>query len=126
MKRTLLTRSVRQMDEFGRRNILMHRILGLVTTVIFVTLGMVAANAGNPNVPTWSPYALIGSNAEPPVTTPGRMILPPSKRSPMTEGRSAYTINNPEGPLNDYYKDVGLSDDPADCATKGCAISNGS
>jgi len=40
------------------------------------------------------------------------------------ESHSPYTLANPEGPLNDYYKPVGLSDDLGDC-NKGCAAGGG-
>jgi hypothetical protein len=92
----------------------MNKMMVLGTTAIFVALGGVEANAGNPNVPSWSPYAIMGYDA----------THPTMKFEPMIEGRSSYTNENLEGPLNDYYKGVGLSDNPEDC-NRGCAVSNG-
>jgi hypothetical protein len=51
-------------------------ILGAATT--FVTLGVSAAYADNPNVPFWSPYATMGHDYTPAAAT-------------MTEGRAADT-----------------------------------
>jgi hypothetical protein len=95
----------------------MHRLLSIGALAIVVGLGAAEANAANlnPNVPSWSPYAMMGySGAASEMTPP-----------PLTEGRSAYTLHNPEGPLNDYYRKSGLSDRREDCATYGCATSNG-
>ena len=103
------------------RNLLMAGTAGL-----FLVLGAAGAiaNAQDLNVHSRSPYAAARHSAAP----VARM------RRPMIEGRaaytnvsplgararSAYTLDNPEGPLNDFYKGVGLSDDVNDC-NKGCA-----
>ncbi len=92
----------------------MRKALTLGAVVTVVAFGQLGANAGTRNVPSWSPYATIETDP----------ALPVMNASPMVEGRSAYTIDNPEGPLNDFYKGVGLSDNPDDC-NKGCAVSNG-
>ena len=49
-------------------------------------------------------------------------------RPPLAEGRTAYkvdsperyTLDNPEGPLNDFYRKSGLSDRLEDCTSYGC------
>jgi len=87
----------------------MIKIPMLALAAFFLWHGSIEANATNPNVPSWSPYSTMSYG-------PASRVL---KRGPAIEGRSAYTLNNPEGPLNDYYKDVGLSDDIDDC-NRGC------
>jgi hypothetical protein len=89
----------------------MRKITMLGAAAMIIACGAAEANAAgpNPNVPTWSPYSIMGYGAGPMVRW----------RAPIIEGRSAYTLNNPEGPLNDYYKGVGMSDDINDCNT-GC------
>ena len=96
----------------------MHRLLSIGALAIVVGLGAAEANAANlnPNVPSWSPYATMGYSGG---------VASEMTMSPLTEGRSAYTLHNPEGPLNDYYRKSGLSDRREDCATYGCATSNG-
>ena len=92
----------------------MREMLELGTAAISVTFGGVVVNAPNPNAPSWSLYAITGYDAAP-------LAM---KSAPTTEGRSAHTIANPEGPLNDYYKGVGLSDDQEDC-NRECADCDG-
>jgi len=89
------------------RNVLM---LGTVTAVLVVSAFSGAANAANPNVPSWSPYTMIQVPAAP----------------PMVEGRAAFVGPTWAGPGNGPvdYKSVGLSDNPDDC-NKGCAVSTG-
>ena len=48
-----------------------------------------------------------------------------SWQPPVRHSHSAYTLHNPEGPLNDYYRRSGLSDRREDCASYGCSVSNG-
>ena len=91
----------------------MRMTILLATAAIYIGVGAVEANAAipGPNVSSWSTY----SNA----------TAPSAIRGPAIERHSPYTLNNPEGPFNDFYKGVGLSDDPGDCASKGCSVSNG-
>jgi hypothetical protein len=107
----------------------MRKILMLATAAIAVNVGGIEANAGNPNVPSWSPYAVMGHDPAPSAIGARRMSEGRAAYTNLSPAgspvRSAYTLSNPEGPLNDYYKDVGLSDDINDC-NKGCAAGNGS
>ena len=48
-----------------------------------------------------------------------------ASQPPVRHTRSAYSLHNPEGPLNDYYRRSGLSDRREDCASYGCSVSNG-
>jgi len=107
------------------RNLLMAGTAGL-----FLALGAAgaSANAQNLDVHSTSAHAIRAHSVAP----ASRM------RRPMIEGRaaytnlrssgvhagSAYTLDNPEGPLNDFYKGVGLSDDVNDC-NNGCAGGTG-
>lgn len=106
----------------------MRKMLVIATAAVAVTLGGAAANAANPNVPAWSPYAIMGYGAAPAAIKPGPMIWGRAADTNASPGSapvpSRYTLHNPEGPLNDYYKGVGLSDDRNDC-NNGCALSNG-
>ena len=99
------------------RNLVVAGTLGL-----FFALGASSdmANAGNPNVPSWSPYAIMG--AAPQAAPTHAPVI--ERRAAAMLNNAAATLNNPEGALNDYYKDVGLSDDPDDC-NRGCAVHNG-
>ena len=76
--------------------------------------------------PSFQALAPAAMNEERAAFVAGDPAPPATRQAPMIEGRSAYTLDNPEGPLNDYYKGAGLSDDPDDCASLGCAVSNGS
>ena len=95
----------------------MRNLLVLGTAAAALAFGAVndAANASNPNVPSWSPYAIIGYGAAP------RTIA----LRPMIERRAAAVIS-PDSAASGYvdYKSVGLSDNPEDC-NNGCAVSNG-
>jgi hypothetical protein len=86
-------------------------ILGTVTAALAVSAFGGAANAANPNVPSWSPYTLINV---------------PVARA-MDEGRAAIVEPDRSSAANGAvdYKSVGLSSNPADC-NNGCAVSNGS
>lgn len=68
----------------------MRKILMLGTAAIVVTLGGVKANADNPHVPSWSPYAIMGDDAAPPAA-PGAM-----EPGPMIERRAAYANAHPD------------------------------
>jgi hypothetical protein len=92
----------------------MRKILVLATAAMLVALGGVTISAAPLPGPSWRLHAKIGRQAGHPAI----------RREPMTEGRAAYTIVSPGKNLNDYYRDVGLSNDPEDC-NKGCALSNG-
>ncbi len=85
-------------------------MLGTVTAALAVGAFGGAANAANPNVPSWSPYTLIQVPAAP----------------AMGEGRAALVGPAWAGPANGFvdYKSVGLSSNPDDC-NNGCAVSNG-
>ena len=97
----------------------MRKLLVCSTLAIAIGLGAAEANAENlnPDVSSWSPFAIMGHLGA---------------RPPLTEGRSAYTVDsperyalhNPEGPLNDYYRSSGLSDRREDCASYGCSVAN--
>jgi hypothetical protein len=95
-----------------RKEYPMRKLLILATVTAALAVGAFggAANAANPNVPSWSPYT---------------MIHVPASR-PMSEGRAAFVAPNwaglANGPVD--YKSVGLSDNPDDC-NNGCALSNG-
>jgi hypothetical protein len=97
----------------------MRRLIMFGTMAIGFAFGATLADAANPNVPSWSPYAMMESGGAAPTMT----------RPPLTERRAAYvgdnperyTLHNPEGPLNDYYRKSGLSDRSEDCASYGCA-----
>lgn len=106
----------------------MRKILMFATAAFVVNVGGIEAKAGNPNVPSWSPYAMMGYDPAPPAIGARRMSEGRAANTNLSPAappvRSAYTLDNPEGPLNDYYKDVGLSDDINDC-NKGCAVGNG-
>lgn len=54
--------------------------------------GVGAANAANPNVPSWSPYAIGTYQAGPPASVPGRPAYGDEQApgSTMVEGRAAY------------------------------------
>jgi hypothetical protein len=88
----------------------MRKLIGCSTLAIVICLSAAKANAENlnPNVSSWSPCAPMGY----------RGATPDLIRTALTEGRAAYTFRNPErytlpnpeGPLNDYYRDSGLSD----------------
>ena len=102
----------------------MRKLLACSTLAIVIGLGTTDANAEklNPYVSFWSPYAPIEY----------RGVTPDMIRTPLTEGRATnefhnperYTLHNPEGPLNDYYRENGLSDRLGDCASYGCATGN--
>jgi hypothetical protein len=102
----------------------MRKLIACSTLAIAICLSAAKANAENlhPNVSFWSPYAPMGY----------RGVTPDMIRTPLTEGRAAYTfvnperytLHNPEGPLNDYYRDSGLSDRLEDCASYGCSTGN--
>ena len=79
----------------------------LATAAVFIALAGVEANAGNPNVPSWSPYAIMDVGASSPAAKPRAMV----------EHRAAYV--NPNGAPVDY-KSVGLSGNREDC-NSGCA-----
>jgi hypothetical protein len=92
----------------------MRMTILLGAAAIYIGVGAVEAYAAipGPHIPSWPTY----SKASAPSAT---------MRGPAIERHSPYTLNNPEGPLNDFYKGVGLSDDPSDCASEGCSVSNG-
>ncbi|WP_158814319.1 hypothetical protein [Methylocapsa sp. S129] len=96
----------------------MRTMLMLATAAAALAFGAVSdtANAVNSNVPSWSPYAIMGDSAAPRATAP----------RPMIERRAADENVSPMGAANGYvdYKSVGLSGNPEDC-NKGCAVSNG-
>ena len=48
----------------------MRYTLAIGTAALSLALGASAACADNPNVPSWSPYALVPANASPPSTYP--------------------------------------------------------
>ena len=97
----------------------MRKLFMLGTLAIGIACGATASDAANPNVPSWSPYAIMENGGAAPQIAP----------LPLTERRAAYkvgaperyTLHNPEGPLNDYYRKSGLSDRSEDCASYGCA-----
>jgi len=97
----------------------MRRTIMLGTLAVGFAFGATIADAANPNVPSWSPYAIMESGG----------VAPEAMRPLLTERRTAYTVDNPgrytlhnpEGPLNDYYRSSGLSDMREDCASYGCA-----
>jgi hypothetical protein len=95
----------------------MRKTILLGAAAIYIGVGAVEANAAipGPDIPSWSTYSKVKYSDAPSATM----------RAPAIARRSPYTLNNPEGPLNDFYKGVGLSDDPGDCASKGCSVSNG-
>jgi hypothetical protein len=103
----------------------MRKLLACSTLTLAIGLSAAEANAENLNLNAlpWSPFAIIGHL--------GATLE--MHRPPLIEGRSAYvvhnperyTLNNPEGPLNDYYRSSGLSDRLEDCASYGCSGSNG-
>jgi hypothetical protein len=103
----------------------MRKLLACSTLAILIGLSAAEASAENlnPNVPSWSPFAIMGHLG----------AAPEMMRPPLTEGRTAYTahnserytLDNPEGPLNDYYRNSGLSDRREDCVKYGCSLSNG-
>jgi hypothetical protein len=95
-------------------------LLGIFTIGI-ACAAATAANAQNPNVPSWSPYATMGYEGLMSQTMPRRLV---ERRSAYTS-QERYTLHNPEGPLNDYYRHSGLSDRREDCASYGCSGSNG-
>jgi len=94
----------------------MRNMLVIGTAAAALALGAVsdAANASNPNVPSWSPYAIMDapSAGAPAPATP--------------ESRAAFVDPNKANAMNGFvdYKSVGLSSDPNDC-NNGCAVSNG-
>jgi len=94
----------------------MRKILMLGTAAIFVACASLDANAANPNVPSWSPYAIMGDDAAPWIV----------RQRPMTERRAADTNFGPAAAVNGNidYKSVGLSGSHWDC-NDGCAVSNG-
>jgi hypothetical protein len=65
---------------------LMRKLLVIGTAVLSLALGASAALADNPNVPTWSPYALVPVGASSPVIY--------SMSQPTYEARAA-TIESP-------------------------------
>ncbi len=96
----------------------------LVTaTMTFLAIGALggAAQAANPNVPSWSPYAIMDI---PVAATPA----PAKPGSPMIAGRAAYvgSPNQPGAPgaPRDLQNSDRLSLDPDEC-NNGCAVSNG-
>jgi hypothetical protein len=87
----------------------MRNILILGSAALATLVSIVAAEAANPNVPSWSPYAAMDYGPAP---------------APLTERRAA-AINMVPAPGGGYvdYKSVGLSGNPADC-NMGCAVTN--
>jgi hypothetical protein len=72
----------------------MRRLSMLGTAAIFVALGVTQAYADNPNVPFWSPYAIMGHDYSTPTPTAS---APTNVAAPLTEGRAADT-NSPNRP----------------------------
>ncbi|WP_158816726.1 hypothetical protein [Methylocapsa sp. S129] len=74
----------------------MRNLLLAGTAGLFLTIGAVgAANAANPNVPTYSPYTLLDVPGSVPEVTPTSNPVWAYNRDGggMTEGRSAYEDN---------------------------------
>jgi hypothetical protein len=70
----------------------MRAVLVLGATVILLTFGGVAAKADNPNVPRWSPYAIMGYDQS---TSANSQNTSPTA---MQEGRAADVATSPNGP----------------------------
>ena len=73
----------------------MRNLIIAGTTGLLLTLGGSAAYASNPNVPNWSPYAVMAFDANgPTIANPGygdNPGYPPRYQGPaMSEGRSAF------------------------------------
>ena len=95
----------------------------LTATVTFFAIGAIggAAQAANPNVPSWSPYAIMDI---PVAGTPA----PATQGSAMIAGQAAY-VGSPNAPgapgvPRDLQNSDRLSLDPDEC-NNGCAVSNG-
>jgi hypothetical protein len=89
-------------------------VLATATVALAVVATNNAANAANPNVPSWSPYAILDA---------------PSARAPApatAERRAAFVDPDKANAMDGFvdYRSVGLSSDPNDC-NDGCALSNG-
>jgi hypothetical protein len=70
-----------------RKEPLMRVISLFGATAIALTLGAVAARADNPNVPRWSPYAIMGYDQS----------MSVNSGDTMTEGRAADVATSPNG-----------------------------
>lgn len=93
----------------------MLKILAIGTFAVAAALGASAAYAANPNVPSWSPYAIMGSGVV----------------APVIEGRSAYVTDWPAsnapgtpGVPRDLQNGARLSINPDNC-NNGCTDPNG-
>jgi hypothetical protein len=86
----------------------MRNLLAAGTAGLFLVFGAAGgvAHAQNPNVPSWSPYSIVGYDAAP--------------RTVMTERRAADTTFNEPANAPVDYKSVGLSSHREDC-NSGCA-----
>jgi hypothetical protein len=76
--------TIRSADESRLGGILMQNILLAGTAGVFLAVG--AASAANPNVPSWSPYAIMGFDSAAPTSNPG----PRADEMARVEGRAAY------------------------------------
>jgi hypothetical protein len=68
----------------------------LGATAILLTFGGVAAKADNPNVPRWSPYAIMGYDQSTSVNS--QSTSPSTSQDTMQEGRAADVATSPDGP----------------------------